>query len=899
MSAEDLDWMEIVDEEKNVYLFLEKYDLIIPYDQPFVRRRFGELSDDEKSRIKDIFKYFYNLKVGVNSPLQSDHAAEVLDFLLSGKIPQFSMLEPCNFFLVCNLSKLQLDEPFAQFSFVYDRNSRGTQACYSISRIYWPKPTTCLAESHYLAESHFLLVKYFEHCSRHELYIKELRAKGYDILRDSAEIKNQNKNLQSDNSNEEVKKLLECDYRRCGLKSYETSLLTDVKQGHWDLFENGGQSNYYARDPSQDVKSNGVIGIDFGTRSTVVVKQQGTNVVDPLRIGSLDLSTSVSDSDFENPTIVSCMNIDNFLDAYLSKTGRPETSCEDFFVSYTAYKDYISSPPEFFYSFFADLKQWANSEKRSAVVQDKKNEIYSLDEECSVEKHVLNPIELYAYYIGMYINNMRSGIFLRYIMSFPVKFSKSTKELIRSSFERGIKKSLPVSIIQNQELMNKFSVKYELSEPAAYAVTALMLSELKPESENEKYLYGVFDFGGGTADFDFGVWRGASDSEYDRNNCDYVLECFGADSDPNLGGENILGMLAYHIFKDNREMAEKNRIPMALPSGEKPFIGSETLVNESKEAYRNLTLLKEALRPLWEQQDGWEQKYKSESSENSGTDSISVQLVNSSGEQTPNCCFKFDAAELINIIKDRIRKGVDSFFNCLEKVVCGNTAAKKASEDIHIFLAGNSCRSAFVEEIFNQKISDLEKVYSSIGCDINGVGGSSNSEDCLVGRIFKLVKPLSGVNEDSHSPNAKTGVAFGLVYSRKGSKIYVIKNDENDAEIESRFKYYLGTERRGKFECKLKPVVYEDGEPKSVYGRWIKFQGAGMGVARIYFTEDPAADSEGGNKIPIDDISFVELEFDANEDDYLFVKAVSPNEIEYAVAESEEYIRDSERKCIC
>ena len=72
--------------------------------------------------------------------------------------------------------------------------------------------------------------------------------------------------------------------------------------------------------------------------------------------------------------------------------------------------------------------------------------------------------------------------------------------------------------------------------------TEIMVPVYGPKDENEKYLYGIFDFGGGTTDFDFGVWRGASDEEYDKYNCDFILECFGADSDVHLGGENILEM---------------------------------------------------------------------------------------------------------------------------------------------------------------------------------------------------------------------------------------------------------------------------------------------------------------------------------------------------------------------
>ena len=62
-----------------------------------------------------------------------------------------------------------------------------------------------------------------------------------------------------------------------------------------------------------------------------------------------------------------------------------------------------------------------------------------------------------------------------------------------------------------------------------------------------------------------------------------------------------------------------------------------------------------------------------------------------------------------------------------------------------------------------------------------------------------------------------------------------------------------------------------------------------MGVARIYYTEDPRADSKI-EKLAIDNIPFHEILFDAEEDKYLFVRAIRPSVIEYAIADSEEEI---------
>ncbi len=718
---------------------------------------------------------------------------------------------------------------------------------------------------------------------------------GMDIGKNISGGKSKDINPEKGNKiNMDIQLLLDCDKRRCGLPSYEREMLYDIKAGHWDVFEKDNEilqdDKLVGRDPKLDIKRNGVIGIDFGTKSTVVVKQEGSNEIRPVRIGSLSLKAEVSESDYENPTIISCINIKDFLENYSEKEGRPNTSCEDIFVSYNAYQDYKNCPTENFYAYYSQIKQWANSEKKDAVVQDIKNrEKYFLREECSIEENCLNPIEIYAYYIGMYINNMRNGIYLKYVMSFPVKYSKDTKELIRKSFEKGIKKSLPKSIVEDKEIMSKYSVEYQISEPAAYAVTALEQVGFQPENENEKYLYGIFDFGGGTTDFDFGVWRGASNDEYERYNCDYVLECFGADSDVHLGGENILEMLAYQVFKNNKNMAAEKKISCALPVDQKPFIGGEHLVNNSQSANRNLTLLKEALRPLWEQHKNWQYNYCKDGNRSADSDldrisnkdeCIELQMYDFNGKAVPNCKFRIDSKQLIELIKERIQKGVDAFFKCIEKTILGNATAQSASEKVYIFLAGNSSKSIFVKEIFENKIKEYNQEYAKI---------AGKEQD-----RFTLIEPLKeSESDEQYIPNAKTSVAYGLVKSRPGGRIFVEKNYETDSNEEARFKYYLGSERRGHFECKLSPVIYDEETKENVsYGVWCKFQGAGMGTARIYYTEDPRADSKV-EKLEIRDIPFHEISFEAEADKYLFVKAIKPSTIEYTIAASIDDIPDT------
>lgn len=862
----------LISKENNLFWYFDKFRMLLPIQQDTIEREYGADTTiiNGKEQLNGI---------QVNKTLIKAHQANEVFSILN----QFTYLKSWN--LTASLW-------FVDNSYRYIQNMPAS--------IVYNGKSKKLETMKKNEKAHILRVIYLQGnklVEGNKVHHQELEKYGLRISdtmislndNDQWELeKDANKSMENN-----IQSLLNCDKKRCGLGSYEREMLYDIKAGHWDVFENENEyqedDKLVPRDPRKDIKKNGIIGIDFGTKSTVVMKQEGSNEIRPIRIGSLSLRAEVSERDYENPTIISCLDLNRFLTSYMSSNGRPNTSCEDLFVSYNAYHEYINCPTEYFYAYYSNLKQWANLEKEDAVVQDKKGEKYQLNEEISIENKYINPIEVYAYYIGMYINNMRNGIYLKYIMSFPVKYSKKTKELIRKSFERGLKKSLPRTIVEDANIMSKFSVEYQISEPAAYAVTALEQSGFKPQNEEEKYLYGIFDFGGGTTDFDFGVWRGASDDEYDSYNCDYVLECFGADSDVRLGGENILEMLAYNVFKDNKKMASEKKIACALPVDQVPFIGGEYLISNSQSANRNLTLLKEALRPLWEQQDNWEEHYcknkvKKEDVSDSmyqGEEFIDIQMYDINGKAIPNCRFIINTQQLIKLIKQRIKKGVDAFFKCIEKSILGNCVAQTASEKIYIFLAGNSCKSIFVKEIFEELMKDYNNEYAEL---------RNREQD-----RFKLVPPLEVDEMDSkYIPNAKTSVAYGLIKSRPGGKIYVCKNYETNSNEETRFKYYLGTDRRGRFECKLSPMIPNaEGENCTSYNNWIKFQGAGMGIARIYYTEDPRADSKA-DKIDIDNIPFHEIGFEAEAGKYLFVKAIKPTTIVYVTAESEETINEDE-----
>ncbi len=685
-----------------------------------------------------------------------------------------------------------------------------------------------------------------------------------------------------------IQELLNCDKDRCRLEPYDKDILHDIIRGHWELFDEeveqglvqADNKEFVSRNPKLDIKQ-GVIGIDFGTKSTVVVKQDTTNRIIPVRIGTGDLSSEVKEEDFENPSIVEFTNVEKFLEDYQKEIGRPHTSCNDIFVSYDAYQDFQNCKPYDFYAYFSDLKQWANGEKGDVVIKDKQRKEYHLGADMDEMSEIVNPLELYAYYIGLYINNMRNGIYLKYLMSFPVGYAKETRDLIAKSFYEGIKKSLPTSILNDTECMNQFSVELGISEPAAYAVTALEQSNLEPKDETERLMYGIFDFGGGTTDFDFGICRGTTDEEYEREGYDYILECFGADSDVTLGGENMLELIAYKVYQKNLDIFREKKVTFTLPMGENPFPGSEMLLVNSQISRRNMAILKEELRPLWHQEQGWRKKYQLENESQNDVDKegIVVSLYNIDGEPIPQCVLEFSSQELIEMIKNRIQKGIDSFFQCLIKIFLYDSELleKDEEETVYIFLSGNSSKSEFVKELFQKKI---EEYYSR----------SKKLSEKLASVHFELIDPLTGENEnhDKYVPNAKTGVAYGLLKSREGSSIKIVKNYEADSLQQSRFHYYLGRDRRHHFDCRFSPAEIP-------YNKWIPFQGATKSIIRIYYTNNPMADSKM-EQMPIDNVPYKEIGVDITEDAYLFIRTVEPDMLEYAVAKGIEEIADEDVK---
>jgi len=668
------------------------------------------------------------------------------------------------------------------------------------------------------------------------------------------------KYLYTDGRKEEMPKLkyyLSIDKERINIDDYRENRLLDPNVGHWDLKEEDKEElkellgkDVYSRDPKLDINQGGIVGIDFGTKSTVVVYQKDRNNILPMRISGEELNKEARDTDYENPTVIEFRDLIKFKKDYDEEIGRPNTKWEDVTISHVAFRHLMEGTSEQFDSIISDIKQWTVNKNAKIEVIDKKGNKISLPPYLDLDENdenYIDPVEIYAYYIGSYINTMRNGIYLEYYLSFPVTYEKAVREKILKSFEKGIKKSLPVQIQEDEKIMKKFRVKHGSNEPAAYAVCALKKLKIEPK-ENEKIYYGVFDFGGGTTDFDFGIWKNSEDEDM----FDYELEHFGAGGDIHLGGENILKELAYKVFSDNTSELRKRKIQYVRPEWCPELSGEEILVEYTREAKLNTRkLAEEKLRNLWEEKtDG-------------RIDEIKINLFNADGVSENGIELNINEEELKALIKDKIEKGIKNFFIKMEDAFKDEDVKK-----VHIFLAGNSCRHSFVNEIFERYVVEMKDKMELLIYDLKAIKESANDSK------------ITG----------KTGVAYGLIYSRKGGRIKVTNRDEKEnVANEINFKFYLGNSKKDKFN----PII----TPNSNYGKYEFLGILTSDIFEIYYTSSPEAQT-GTMEIGKDDpkIKRISLneEYDEDERYRIYIKTVTPDKISYAIVKKEEDIETKE-----
>ncbi|HIC8839401.1 TPA: hypothetical protein ACW72W_000211 [Aeromonas veronii] len=675
------------------------------------------------------------------------------------------------------------------------------------------------------------------------IYDEELSLKGVDIQKQFSH---------------PINELYRLDWTPCRLPELETPRLSDPNKGLWELW--GADKSeldamgLVARDPACDIKLHNV-AIDFGTSSTVVAYCDEHGARQLLRIGVRDFYQVPEASHYENPTVLELLDYQQFITIWQQQAYRPALDWSWLRASHEARESFRSNPGDtrVIASILPRIKQWAmRSEKdrlRLSDYQGREMVLPALTERNPVggevmqvnEQYPFDPVELYAWYLGMAINWRERGLYLKYHMTFPAKYERATKDKILASFRRGLQRSLPSSLVNQSEILRQFELRELASEPAAYAAAALPQLELTLDDEG--IAYAVFDFGGGTTDFDFGLWRWANEEE-EAEGYEQVFESLHSSGDNFLGGENLLEHLVYATFQQNLDICRTHKIHFTRPLDGERFAGDEAFVQPTQAAQTNTVMLAAELRSFMEGGDG-ELK-----------DQLKIKLLDVDG-QPRQCELALDKKKLDLLLEERIARGLRAFLQELAHVVDQFTG-----KTVHVLLAGNGSRSRHLARLLDDNVLQEQLIDIFAGTPPN----------------LEIHPPLAIDEKDHHSPTAKTGVALGLLRLCPGEGVKLIDRVRSSCSDEAPFRYYVGGVRRGQFDAKLTPTCDREG--------WTLLGAMPQKVFKLCYSQSPRARggmAEGDPELMTRRIDFPAAPLGAK----IFVRALQPGIIELAAAQDE------------
>ncbi|GAA8999960.1 hypothetical protein Taitung16_02460 [Helicobacter pylori] len=221
----------------------------------------------------------------------------------------------------------------------------------------------------------------------------------------------------------------------------------------------------------------------------------------------------------------------------------------------------------------------------------------------------------------------------------------------------------------------------------------------------------MFDFGGGTTDFDFGKWEKSANPKFA-----YKMTHFSSGEDKYLGGENLLELLAFEAYAQNFQTLKEKDIVIAKPNydgiNEQRF-GS--FMQKSREVRLNLQTIASNLCGFLENLDAHiiEAIEENEEFEIEGFEKGSkIRLFDRNGKEVEENELKIDYKELLNLLKSKIDDGVANFFAGFSKVMAENIDNQCWA--FHIFLGGNASKSVLVKQAFEDAKEKQLKAYKQM-----------------------------------------------------------------------------------------------------------------------------------------------------------------------------------------
>jgi hypothetical protein len=363
------------------------------------------------------------------------------------------------------------------------------------------------------------------------------------------------------------------------------------------------------RDPKLDVLT-AWVGIDMGAASTVVATRSEKSNAEFVRIGEA-APVSVS-ADYESPSEIAFDHLARTVKAWRDRVIMPLTRWGDVVVGQTARAARVRAGDDLNQRLAATITGLPTLRDRidrhepyrfrgltdpDTTEMLKRPAAPIIDEEGIGSHDPFDPVELYAYYIGLTVNHRHRGIHLKYAVTMPTGWTPERRQSVLVAIRRGIFRSLPAGMIEYHDLDRLQVVDVG---PAAipFSVHAFRTFNIQPKTD--QIVFATIDAGASETGLLFGILRQAKGDER-AEGVDRMIEYLEPKSIPWLGGERILHRLAYRLWRANVGAMRGARIPIERPHEEPAAEDLPELQAPSPEARANVQILKDLLRPLLEQ----------------------------------------------------------------------------------------------------------------------------------------------------------------------------------------------------------------------------------------------------------------------------------------------------------
>jgi len=332
---------------------------------------------------------------------------------------------------------------------------------------------------------------------------------------------------------------------------------------------------------------------------------------------------------------------------------------------------------------------------------------------------------------------------VKFRMTIPTKFDSEIKEITKQDIEKGIKLAAPKNI--------RDSIKVEIGneEPVAFVGAMIQEKELRWGDK-----FAIFDFGGGTLDFAFGLYREATEDDIEDEEIESVLEIYNTDGNERGGAEYLINKLSYYVYRENEDTMLENKIPFIVPIDEKKveFFDENLLSGKSTNAELNLKAFNEFItRKIFINDED--------------ISSLSLELKDiDNAQKTPT--LTVDTTLIKDRIRDNMEMMVDNFIEMMLRDI------PEPYDNLKIFRAGNGSRNTILEEVFKNKLENHSKFSSSKICFVD--------------------------DPSQNGINPKTAVVLGEVNLRRNQaemKI-IYRNKIEGKENETPFEFYVGRQDR-------------------------------------------------------------------------------------------------------